>query len=302
MIPTHDQVRHSSARITGIVLANLAPLAWATNMVLARWLRNDVGPLTLAAARFLVASLFFAAMLRRQPLQERRLGQDRWLLLGMSLSGVVIFTPTMYLGLHFTTAANATLIQGLSPLITGVLAALLIREPMSRRQIVGAIIGLLGVLGLISGGSLSFWRALHSGGGDFIMLASAALWGLYSVLGRQVMRHRSVLSATAFSAFLGLPLLLAAAAWEMRTFPVDLSPRVISAALYIAIVPSVIGHLSWNTAVSRLGASGAMLFYNTLPIYGVLLGYFVLGESIGLSHLIGGMLIVGAGLWAAREH
>jgi drug/metabolite transporter (DMT)-like permease len=208
----------------------------------------------------------------------------------------------MYLGLRFTTAVNATLIQGLSPLITGVLAALLIREPMSRRQIVGAVVGLLGVLGLISGGSLSFWRAVQSGGGDLIILASAALWGLYSVLGRQVMRHRSVLSATAFSAFLGLPFLLLAAVWEMRAFPVHLSPGLILAVLYIAIVPSVIGHLSWNAGVRRLGASGAMLFYNTLPVYGALLGYFLLGESIGLRHLIGGTLIVGSGLWAAREH
>jgi len=299
--PSDKREKHRLARIGAIGLVNLAPLTWATNMVLGRWLRDDIGPLTLAAARFLVASLFFAGMLRRQPPSERRLGQDRWLLLGMSLSGVVVFTPTMYLGLRFTTAVNATLIQGLSPLITGVLAALLIREPMSRRQIVGAVVGLLGVLGLISGGSLSFWRSMHSGGGDLIILASAALWGLYSVLGRKAMRHRSVLSATAFSAFLGLPLLLLAALWEMRTFPVDLSPRVILAALYIAIVPSVIGHLAWNTGVRRLGASGAMLFYNTLPIYGALLGYFALGESIGLSHLIGGVLIVGAGLWAARE-
>jgi drug/metabolite transporter (DMT)-like permease len=299
--PADAQAKHRLARIAAVGLVNLAPLTWATNMVLGRWLRDDIGPLTLAAARFLVASLFFAGMLRREPLRARRLGQDRWLLLGMSLSGVVIFTPTMYLGLRFTTAVNATLIQGLSPLITGVLAALLIQEPMSRRQIVGAIVGLLGVLGLISGGSLSFWRSMHGGGGDLIILASAALWGLYSVLGRKVMRHRSVISATAFSAFLGLPLLLLAALWEMRTFPVDLSRRVILAALYIAIVPSVIGHLAWNTGVRRLGASGAMLFYNTLPIYGALLGHFVLGESIGLSHLIGGVLIVGAGLWAARE-
>jgi drug/metabolite transporter (DMT)-like permease len=300
-ISADEQGRHQLARIAAIALVNLAPLAWATNMVLGRWLRNDIGPLTLAAARFLVASVCFAAMLRRQPPRERRLGQDRWLLLGMSLSGVVVFAPTMYLGLRFTTAVNATLIQGLSPLITGVLAALLIREPMSRRQIVGAVVGLLGVVGLISGASLSFWRAMRSGGGDLIILASAALWGLYSVLGRQVMRHRSALSASAFSAFLGLPLLLLAALWEMRTFPVDLSPRLILAVLYIAVVPSVIGHLSWNTGVRRLGASGAMLFYNTLPIYGALLGYFLLGESIGLSHVIGGTLIVGAGLWAARE-
>jgi drug/metabolite transporter (DMT)-like permease len=286
--------------MVGIGLVNLATLTWATNMVLGRWLRDDIGPLTLAAARFLIASLFFAALLRRRPAEERRLGRDRWLLLGMALSGVAVFTPTLYLGLRFTTAVNATLINGFGPLITGLLAAVLIREPMSTRQLTGAIVGLAGVIVLISGGSLAFWQAVRGNVGDLIVLGAVALWGLYSVLGHQVMRHRSALSATALSVFLGLLPLLLAAAWEVRTFPVSAHSQLILAVLYIGIAPAVIGFLSWNAGIRRLGASGAMVFYNMLPLYGALLGYLFLGESIGSAHLLGGALIIGGGLWAAQ--
>jgi len=289
-----------SERMVGIGLVNLATLTWATNMVLGRWLRDDIGPLTLAAARFLIASLFFAALLRRRPAEERRLGRDRWLLLGMALSGVAVFTPTLYLGLRFTTAVNATLINGFGPLITGLLAAVLIREPMSTRQLTGAIVGLAGVIVLISGGSLAFWQAVRGNVGDLIVLGAVALWGLYSVLGHQVMRHRSALSATALSVFLGLLPLLLAAAWEVRTFPVSAHSQLILAVLYIGIAPAVIGFLSWNAGIRRLGASGAMVFYNMLPLYGALLGYLFLGESIGSAHLLGGALIIGGGLWAAQ--
>jgi len=300
MISVAQQKRQRWERVVGIGLVNVATLTWATNMVLGRWLRDQIGPLTLAAARFLIASLLFAAVLQRRPPEERRLGRDRWLLLGMALSGVAIFAPTLYLGLRFTTAVNATLVNGLGPLITGLLAALLIREPMSGRQITGAIAGLAGVIALISGGSLAFWQAVRGNVGDLIVLGAVALWGLYSVLGRQVMRHRSALSATAFSAFLGLPLLLLAAAWEVQTFPVVVRPQLVLAVLYIGIAPTVIGFLSWNAGVRRLGSSGAMVFYNTLPLYGALLGYLVLGESIGPAHLVGGALIISGGLWAAR--
>lgn len=289
-----------SERMVGIGLVNLATLTWATNMALGRWLRDSIGPLTLAAARFLIASLFFITLLQRRPAEERQLGRDRWLLLGMALSGVAIFAPTLYLGLRFTTAVNATLVNGLGPLITGLLAALLVREPMSARQLTGAIVGLAGVIVLISGGSLAFWQAVRGNVGDLIVLGAVALWGVYSILGRQVMRHRSALSATAFSAFLGLPLLLLAAAWEVRTFSVSVRPQVVLAVLYIGIAPTVIGFLSWNAGVRRLGSSGAMVFYNTLPLYGALLGYLFLGESIGPAHLLGGGLIIGGGLWAAR--
>jgi drug/metabolite transporter (DMT)-like permease len=285
----------------GIGLVNLATLTWATNMVLGRWLRDDIGPLTLAAARYTTASLLFAALLQRRPPDDRRPGRNRWWFLGMALSGVVFFTPTLYLGLRLTTAVNATLINGLGPLITGILAALLIREPMSGRQIVGAVVGLAGVIVLIPGGSLSSWQAMRNNVGDLVVLGAVALWGLYSVLAHRAMRRCSALSATAFSAFLGLPFLLLAAAWELRSFPVVASPELILAVLYIGIAPTVIGFLSWNAGVRRLGPSGAMVFYNTLPLYGALLAHLLLGEPIGPSHLLGGALIVGGGLWAARQ-
>jgi drug/metabolite transporter (DMT)-like permease len=281
-------------------LVNLATLTWASNMTLGRWLRDDIGPLTLAAARFLIASSFLVLLLQRQPPEQRRLGKDRWLVVGMALSGVVVFTPTLYLGLQHTTTVNATLINGMGPLITGVLAALLIGERMSGRQIGGAVLGLMGVIVLISGGRIRFCQALGGSTGDLIVLGAVTLWALYSVLGRRVMRHRSALSASAFSAILGLPLLLLAAIWEMQTTGPPVSPRLVLPLLYIGVAPGVVGFLSWNAGVRRLGASGAMVFYNTLPLYGALLGYLFLGEAIGLSHLLGGGLIVGGGLWAAR--
>jgi drug/metabolite transporter (DMT)-like permease len=287
-------------QLGGIGLVNLATLSWATNMTLGRHLRDDIGPLTLAAAWFLIASVCFALLLRRQPLEDRLLGKDRWLLVGMALSGVAVFAPVLYLGLRHTTAVNSTLINGAAPLITGVLAALLITEPMSKQQVWGALASFVGVVVLISGGQLLFWQAMGNVG-DLIVLGAVLLWGLYSVLGRQVMRHRSALSATALSAFLGLPLLLLAAAWEMRGSAVDISPKLVLAILYIGIVPTVVGFLSWNAGVRRLGPSGAMVSYNTLPLYGIVLGYLLLGEPIGWSHLLGGALIVGGGLWAARS-
>lgn len=303
-------MRHSQQRpatsgrrdtFQGIVLVNLATLAWATNITLGRFLRDDIGPLTLAAARFALAAPIFAALLWRRPAEERRLGRDRWLLLGMAFSGVVAFAPALYLGLRYTTAVNATLINGLGPLITGLLAGLLIGEPMSRRQISGALVALAGIAVLISGGSTAFWQGTAANRGDLILVGAVTLWGLYSVLGRRLMRHRTALSATALSSFLGLPLLAVAAVGEVGFLPPRLSPQLLLAVLYIGVAPTVGGFLAWNAGVRRLGASGAMVFYNTLPLYGAFLGYFVLGEPLGWTHLLGGALVVGGALWAARR-
>ena len=58
---------------TGVGLVNLATLAWSTNMLLGRWLRFEIGPITLAAARFAVAALCYVILLRRQSAPDGRL-------------------------------------------------------------------------------------------------------------------------------------------------------------------------------------------------------------------------------------
>lgn len=282
-------------------MVNVATLTWASNMTLGRHLRDDIGPITLSAVRFLIASSLLTALLSRRPLEERRPGRDRWLLVGMALTGVAVFTPMLYLGLQHTTAVNATLINGIGPLITGVLAAVLISEPMTRNQVGGAVVGVVGIIALISGGQIHFWSGLEGSVGDLIVLGAVGLWGLYSVLGRRVMRSRSALSASAFSSLMGLPLLLIGAAWEISTSSLVLSPRLLLSLVYIGVVPGVVGQLCWNGGVRTLGASGAMVFYNTLPVYGALLGYLALGEPIGPHHLLGGGLIIGGGIFAARH-
>lgn len=286
-------------KIVGIGLVNVATFTWATNQVVGRWLRHDIDPITLSAGRFVVASLVLALLLQRRPVAERRLGRDGWWLLGMALCGVAIFNPMLYLGLHYTTVVNATLLNGLAPLATGLLAAMMLGESMTGRQVVGAGVGLVGVTVLMFGGSLAAWRNLHVNRGDILVLGALLLWVLYSVLGRRVMRHRSALSATAFSAFLGLPFLLVGGVWQLQNAPVQWSLPIVLAIVYIGIAPTVVGILAWNVGVRRMGPTGVMVFYNTMPLYGALLAYWFLGETLGWQHVVGGALIIGAGMWAS---
>jgi drug/metabolite transporter (DMT)-like permease len=286
----------------GIGYVNLATLAWASNMVIGRMVREEIGPLTLSAARFSIAALFFYLLLRNQAQPSTRpTGKALWLMVGMALSGVILFSPLLYLGLHYTTAINGTLINGTGPLLTGLLAAVLIREPMTGRQIGGAAVALAGVLYLISGGSLSFWQQAQYNIGDLLVLAAVSTWGLYSILSSRAMRLMPAISASAWSIYIGLPVLCLLAAWELYLTPIELNLRLIAILVYLGIGPAAIGFYAWNQGVSRLGASGAMVFYNTLPLYGAILASLSLGEPIGSNHIIGGLLIIGGGLWSARK-
>jgi drug/metabolite transporter (DMT)-like permease len=177
----------------------------------------------------------------------------------------------------------------------------IIQEPVTRRQAAGAVLGLIGVTGLISDGSISFLLRLQFNPGDLFLVVSAGIWAFYPVFARRVMRNRPPLPAMVLSTLPGLPLLAVAALIELHYIPLNLRWETILAIAHICLVPTVAGFWFWNRAVDLLGAGGAMVFYNTLPLYGVMLGSWMLGEALGAAHFIFGGLILAGGLYAALD-
>ncbi len=268
-------------------------------MVLGRALRDAIGPFTLAAARMVVAGVAFLPLLRRQPAVEQRPGR-RWpWLLGMALLGMVGCPVTLYLALHYTTATSTSLINGTGPLMTALLAAWLLRDRLTPGQLAGAIVSLLGVTLVVGGGQADGLNGLALNLGDLIMLGNVAMWGLYSIMSRVVTRERSAVWATTFSIWFALPFLLPAAILEWRQAPPVLNGSLLLAVLYIGVFSTCLAFLAWNEGVRRVGPSGAMAFYNMLPMFGALLAALFLGERLMSGQLLGGGLIIGGGLLVA---
>ncbi len=280
------------------VFVNLSCLMWASNFVLGRTLRGEIGPLMLAVSRFVVASLFYAVILGRSVIRERPpLGQ--WMLLtAMALTGVLGFPVLLYQGLQLTTATNAVLINATGPVMTAALAAVLLKERLFLRHIVGGAISFVGVALIVSGGSFERLQQWRVNVGDLYVLIAVGLWGLYSVVSRRVTQSRSVFAVTAISTWMALPLFLGAAAAGSQPQPTQWSWHLLLAVIYIGLFPSGMAFLSWNEGVRRVGPNRAMAFYNMLPVYGSILGVTLLGESLGTEHFVGGGMIVGGSLIA----
>jgi drug/metabolite transporter (DMT)-like permease len=275
---------------------NLATLMWAGNMTLGRALRDQVGPFALTFARVAIAGFLLLLLFRGLPASDRRMGRDSWLLFGMALTGIVGFPVLLYYALRFTTATNAALINGAGPLVTAALAALLLRDRLRPGQIAGAAISLAGVslvIGVAGGASAGI------NPGDAIMLLAVVLWGLYSIMGQVVMRRRSNLSATAFATWLALPALLLLTALEWRSTPLVLTPLGALGVFYIGVFAAFFAVILWNEGVRRTGPSGAMAFYNMLPVFGALLGALFLDERLSAPQYAGAALVVFGGLVSA---
>jgi drug/metabolite transporter (DMT)-like permease len=195
------------------VFAN-CPAGCASNFVLGRTLRDEVGPMMLTISRFVVAALFYAVVLGRSAV-KKRLPFRHWVLLtAMSLTGVLGFPLLLYRGLQLTTATDAVLINATGPLVTAVLAAILLKERLFPRHILGGLISFFGVALIVSGGSFERLCQWHVNVGDLYILLAVVLWGLYSVISRWATRSHSVFSVTAISTWMALPLPRGRCGWQ----------------------------------------------------------------------------------------
>lgn len=284
------------------ILVNIACLLWAGNLTIGRAIRGLVGPYSLTAVRVGLAALLFLALLPRLSPQDRSPRRGWPLLAAMALTGVIGFPILAYTALRSTTTTNAVLIQGAGPLVTALLAAIFLHARLSRGQLVGAVLSLLGVAFIITGGRLSTIASFRFNIGDVLMVLSVVSWGLYSVLARVATTTRSTMSASTFSTLYALPLLVPLAAVEWQAQPPVIDARMVGAFLYVGIAAAFFAYVAFNEGVRLAGTSGAMAFYNMLPVYGALLGALFLGERLNLGQLAGGLLVIGGGLVSALWH
>ena len=273
--------------------AVFAMFFWAGSTVLVRYVREDVPPMGLSFWRTIAAFLLLLPFALGPLRQQSDLIKANWkILLLLSLLLMVGGNAILFLSLQYTIAINAAVINSFEPIVIVVLAWLIFRDPFSRRQGFGVAVSLIGVLVLISMGSLETLQQMDFNKGDLLVTGAYVSWGLYAVLLRKVPRgldHRlTLLSLLGMGALLLLPLYLYETSFVR---PTVFTWTTVSSVFWLAIFSSVLSILMWNRAISRLGAGRAGLFIHLIPAFTVIMAILLLGEEFQQFHLTGIALI-----------
>jgi drug/metabolite transporter (DMT)-like permease len=284
-----DMKNPAGSRGTAFLLLALASLFWAGNWVLGRALRDDFEPAALNFWRWSIAVIVLAPF--ALPRLRGRLGvirRDAGLLLALSFIGVALFQWMIYRGLKTTTAVNAVLINSSFPAFMLLCSWAIERERGTRRQIVGMLISLAGILVIMARGDPASLLRLEFHMGDAIILAAMPVWGVYSVL---LKRRPPELDGIAFLfviSLAGAVMILPAFALEAwHTPPRWPGPAGVAAVLYVGLGASVAAFICWNRGVAIVGANTAGFTLHLLPAFGTLLAIAFLGESFHPYHAAG---------------
>ena len=274
-------------------------LAWAATFHFGKYAVGLMPPLAASLWRFvLAAAVLLPVMLWQEPLAWTALRRNAWPLLVMGALGIFGFNIGMFYGLQLTSAMNAALIGALNPAMIVVLAALLHREPVGGRRLGGLLLGLGGVLVVVSQGSWQALRTLQFSRGDLLLLGGGFCWAVYSVVPRLYVRGLGALQMAGVSIVIGLLAMLAFALLAVPAALVLPPAAAWPALAFMGVIGAALAYLWWNHGIVQVGAQRAAAYLNLIPVATAIMG-LALGQPVSLAHVAGAVLVIAGVLVAS---
>jgi drug/metabolite transporter (DMT)-like permease len=286
----------NAAALIGLVGINVF---WGASSIAAKEALLELSAVEICTIRFAIAcAAVLAIALAFSPGALRISLRDVPLLAFLSVAGVSLQFVLQVTSLEYTTVTNFSLLFNMSTFFIMVLGALLLGERLTGGKLLGAGIAFAGLSLIVSGGSLDL-SSSHLPG-DFAGLASAALFGVYTIAMKRAACRYLPLTILAYTFLFGvIGLLPFYMLGTPMTPPADISPLSWAALLFLALCCSVIAFLVYNHGVGKLRASEVGMTIYVTPLAGVALAVILLGEPLTALTATGAALIM-MGMYVSR--
>ena len=248
-----------------------------------------MSPLLLTYLRWVPATLLLMIIAQKMEKPSWKTAVKSWrVLLGMAVTGIIAYNMILYTALTYTSSTNAAVVSALNPALLVVVSAVLLREKLTRIQSVGIFVSFIGVMVIITGGSLAHLINLQINQGDVMMLGAITVWTIYSIVGKRLAQVPPI-TATALSALMAVGLLTPFALPQLVALH-QLPPMAILGIVYIFLFPSVGSFIFWNVALREIDAGKAGIFLNLIPVFTAGIN-LLLGVPVTLVQITGGLLV-----------
>ena len=189
-------------------------------------------------------------------------------------------------------SGTASVLNSSMPLFTALFAAaFLVDEQLTPVRAAGLFVGFVGVV-VLTGGDL-YNLGDSSVLGELAVIAAAVCYGGSAVYGRTLLRHGEPLALSGSQLLMGVTLMLPVLLVVRGTPDYSLSVEAWLSLLALGVFGTGLGVVVYLWLVDNVGSVRSSLVTYVIPIVGLLLGWAVLGESIGLNTVLGCVLIIG---------
>lgn len=268
---------------------------WAASFIATKKALSIVPPLTVVSLRLLISAVCFLVwfLYRREKISW---GGPKWLahLFLLSLFGTGLHYGIQTIGLEYTTASNASIYAVTGPISITIIAALFLGERITLKKSLGIGSALMGVLIVIGIDTLKSFELKGHLLGDLLVFISIFMWGVFSVMGKNMTRQMGALRLTAIVTFMGALYMIPVGIIEIKRTSFSLAEITLEAWLAIAFLGVTCSFLAtwlYVFALEKTEAQKVGVYLYTIPPMTYIIAGILLNETIGINLLIGSCIV-----------
>lgn len=282
----------------------LTLLLFGSMEVVSKPLMNHIGAVEITLYRFTLCfcMLFLLFILTNKSKELKKISTRMWLFIaGLGITNTFISMSLLQLAIKHAPVSETVIIFSANPLFVMLFSTLFHLEKFSYYKLTALIIGLVGMVIVVAPHSF----VLTSG--TLYALGAALSFALYTIGSKRAMKQVAPLVFNTISIFFGLIALtiFIALSGDRIIPPAYLwqNSSALLSMLYLGILVSGVGYISFMTAIKQLGAVTASFIFILKPAVAVVLAIIFLSEQISLSLAIGMTLVIsglGIILWEKK--
>jgi drug/metabolite transporter (DMT)-like permease len=280
-------------RALGFAASAVASSLWGCGFFFGKIALAEMGFAHMVLYRFLFAMMPLTPLLVTH---RPNFSLKEWGVLSVaSFLGVPVQFLIQFYGLSITTVSHAALMVGTMPVILAVGATLFAHERMDKVGWIALAASTIGAALIALGGSHHAGAGEATLAGDLLVVVSLGIALFWILFNKQLMQRHSPIVVTAYGLLLGTLMLIVWVPIHYGMPPVTgISLKAWLALAASGVLCTATTTLLWNWGMTQVPASQAGVLLNMEPLIGSLLGVLVLGEHLGPSAWVGGVLILTA--------
>jgi len=235
---------------------------------------------------FFLTYLFFV--------KERVKKKDFFRLMLCGLFGVAINQLFFFEGLNLTTPINAAIIMTISPVLVIITSAIIIKEKITVRKIIGIFLGLIGACILIlNSGDISFENDFFTG--NILVLINATSYAIYLVLVKTLMKRYNPITVMFYVFIFGLIFVLPFGIDEILKIDLTTFNEEIYLKIgFVVICTTFIAYMFNAFALKSLNPSVVSVYIYLQPLLASLIAIALNSDSLSLVKILSAIFIFSA--------
>jgi len=286
----------------GYVSAVASALLFGASSTLNKIALEDVHPTVIAGMIYFIGGVFLfgihfsplskkiLALFESPEIEPKITTKDLWILAFVVICGSVVAPLLLLNGLNQTTAINTSLLLNAESLFTALIAFVFLNERGTRREYLGILMLLVGVVFVTTNGEFQRLTLTENIFGNLLVVGACLFWGIDNNLSRFLSKKRDIIMVTGLKCFIGGLTLLALAFIIGIDFNIPLI--AIPYLLFLGAFSIAFSILLFLFALRKIGSMRTGVIYSTSSLIGAVLAFLILKEAFTLIQLIAGIVML----------